>query len=84
MKEKTNPLHYAVFVITILLTSGGINPSYVSASTEMIPENTVILSNETDEAFCKDFSVLLRRVRPEWILLDAAEVPESYETKTSL
>ena len=49
---------------------------YVPAEDELTPENTVILSNETDASFCKDFSVLLRRVRPEWVILDTAEVPE--------
>jgi len=44
---------------------------------ELTPENTVILSNETDESFCKDFSVLLQRVRPEWVVLDSAVIPES-------
>ncbi|MFQ5820471.1 MAG: S41 family peptidase [Candidatus Heimdallarchaeota archaeon] len=81
MKVKKNTLYFAVLVITGLFTSSWMNHGYVSASTEMIPENTVILSNETDEAFYKDFSVLLRRVRPEWILLDAAEVPESVRDK---
>ncbi len=51
---------------------------YVPANEdELTPENTVILSNETDESFCKDFSVLLQRVRPEWVVLDSAVVPES-------
>ncbi len=43
----------------------------------LTPENTVICSNETDESFCRDFSVLLGRVRPEWVILDSAEIPES-------
>ena len=53
---------------------------YVSESTEnreFTPENTVILSNETDASFCRDFSVILRRVRHEWVILENAEVPES-------
>lgn len=44
---------------------------------ELKPENTVILSNETDESFCRDFSVLLKRLKPEWVILDTSEVPES-------
>ncbi len=81
MKVKKDTLYFAVLVITGLFTSSWMNHGYVSASTDMIPENTVILSNETDEAFCKDFSVLLWRVRPEWILLAAAEVPVSVRDK---
>jgi hypothetical protein len=49
--------------------------------TELTPENTVILSNETDESFCKDFSVLLRRLKPEWVILDSVEIPDSIRDK---
>ena len=48
---------------------------------ELKPENTVILSNETDESFCRDFSVLLQRVRPEWVVLDSAVIPESVKDR---
>lgn len=48
-----------------------------SAEDGLTPENTVILSNETDESFCRDFSSLLKRLRPEWVILDSEEVPES-------
>ena len=48
---------------------------------ELTPENTVILSNETDGAFCRDFSVLLKNLRVEWVVLDTAEVPESVRDK---
>jgi hypothetical protein len=51
----------------------------VPASTEvneLTPENTVILSNQTDESFCRDFSVLLRRLRPEWVILDKSIIPD--------
>ncbi|MBU7018843.1 MAG: hypothetical protein HXS44_15140 [Theionarchaea archaeon] len=53
---------------------------YVPESTEngeLTPENTVILSNETDASFLRDFSVILKRLRSEWIILESAEVPES-------
>lgn len=53
----------------------------VPAEHELTPENTVILSNETDESFCRDFSILLRRVQPEWFILDTAEMPESVRDK---
>ncbi|MBU7015433.1 MAG: hypothetical protein HXS43_11460 [Theionarchaea archaeon] len=48
---------------------------------EVVPGNTVIISNETDESFCTDFSVLLRRVKPEWIIVNAGEVPECAQDK---
>ena len=50
-------------------------------SAELTPENTVILSNETDRAFCQDFSVLLKSLSLEWVTLDSAESPESLKDK---
>jgi hypothetical protein len=47
----------------------------------LTPGNTVILSNETDGAFCQDFSVLLKNLRLEWITLDSAEVPKAVRDK---
>jgi hypothetical protein len=35
----------------------------------------VILSNETDASFCRDFSILLDRVRCEWVVLDRVDIP---------
>lgn len=57
---------------------------YVPESTEdgeLAPENTVILSNETDASFLRDFSVILKRLRSEWVILESAEVPESVRDK---
>jgi len=34
---------------------------------ELTTENTVILSNKTDEAFCKDFSPYLRKLSVDWV-----------------
>ncbi|MBU7001755.1 MAG: hypothetical protein HXS51_13390 [Theionarchaea archaeon] len=48
---------------------------------ELGPENTVIISNDTDESFCRDFSVLLRRVKPEWVIVNTGEVPERIQDK---
>jgi len=63
-----------ILSLSIILVISLLN---VPAEDELTPENTIILSNETDASFCKDFSVLLKRVRPEWVILDTAEVPES-------
>jgi len=63
-----------VLVLSLFIAASLVPLSAQSSSVS--PENTVILSNETDESFCKDFSVLLRRVRPEWIVLENVEVPE--------
>ena len=63
-----------IFSLTIILF---ISLLYAPVSTEkgLTPENTVIISNETDASFCKDFSVLLGRVRCEWVVLDSADIP---------
>lgn len=53
----------------------------VSAETaELTPENTVIISNETDEAFCRDFSMIMKRVSIEWAILES-EIPEHVKNK---
>lgn len=45
------------------------------------PDNTVILANETDASFCRDFSVLLRELRVEWVILDSPEIPAAVQEK---
>ncbi len=55
MKGRKTALYNVVLVITALFASNGINTEHVVASAEMVPENTVILSNETVETFCRDF-----------------------------
>lgn len=69
-----------IFFLVILLFSLLCVP-ISTGNDELAPENTVILSNETDASFCRDFSVLLRRLRPEWIILDSTVVPESVQDK---
>lgn len=53
----------------------------VAGDIGLTPENIVILSNETDASFCRDFSVPLKSLRVEWVVLDTAEVPESARDK---
>ena len=36
-------------------------------SSELTPENTVILSNETDKSFCQDFSAYLKKLSINWL-----------------
>jgi hypothetical protein len=43
----------------------------------MAPDNTVILASEADARFSRDFSILLKQLRVEWIVLDRPVVPES-------
>lgn len=53
--------------IVILFISFIYLPVLADMDTELTPENTVILSNKTDESFCKDFSVYLKRLSIDWI-----------------
>jgi len=53
----------------------------LSAQNAVSPENTIIISNETHESFCKDFSIILKRVHPLWIVLDTPALPESVREK---
>ena len=50
-------------------------------STEMMPSNTVILSNQYDARFSQDYSILLKQLRLEWIVLDSAVLPDSIKDK---
>ena len=67
-------------LIVVVLVSAG---SLVARAQpiELTSENTVILSNETDGSFCRDFSALLKSLRIEWVILDTAEAPESVRDK---
>ena len=69
----------AALAIIVLVSTGSLVARAQTA--ELTPENTVILSNETDASFCRDFSVLLKNLRVEWVILDTAEVPESVRDK---
>jgi hypothetical protein len=39
-------------------------------------ENVIIISNETDNSFCRDFSILLKRLHLEWVVVKSREIPE--------
>ena len=42
-----------------------------------LPNNTIIIANERDARFSQDFSLLLRQLRLEWVILDGTVLPES-------
>ena len=42
-------------------------------SSELTPENTVILSNETDKSFCQDFSAYLEKLSINWLTVGEFE-----------
>jgi hypothetical protein len=43
----------------------------------LLPNNTIIIANEMDAHFSQDFSLLLRQLRLEWVILDGTVLPES-------
>ncbi|MEA3438900.1 MAG: S41 family peptidase, partial [Chloroflexota bacterium] len=43
----------------------------------LLPNNTIIIANEMDARFSQDFSLLLRQLRLEWVILDGTVLPES-------
>jgi hypothetical protein len=70
----------AVVLLALIAVTG--RPVFCGAQGDgLTPENTVILSNETDASFCRDFSVVLKQTSLEWIVLDSAEVPNSARGK---
>ncbi len=48
------------------------------------PENIVIVSNQLDARFSRDFSVLLKHLRLEWVILTSGFLPESVTEKNLL
>ncbi len=69
----------SIFVSVVLLVSVVYTPSSAKPST-LTPANTVIVSNETDTEFCTDFSVFLKQLSVEWIILES-EIPEAAKEK---
>ena len=51
------------------------------ATSQLSPENTVILANKVDARFCRDYSILLKNLRLEWIILDSLMVPDAVKNK---
>ena len=48
---------------------------------EITVDNTVVISNETDESFCRDFSPFLKKLSLEWIILKEKTLPDSVKEK---
>lgn len=48
---------------------------------ELTPENTVIVANQADARFSRDYSVLLKSLRLEWVVVDSATLPDSVKDK---
>ena len=61
---------------SVAQTSGG-----QTTAVAWMPENTVVLSNEMDARFARDYSILLKHLRIEWIVVDRPVVPEAVQNK---
>lgn len=57
------------------------NHEQITGPGNLTPENTVILANSMDARFSQDFSVQLKHLRLEWIVLDSTVVPDSIQDK---
>ena len=69
----------AVIVLTIWAISF---PGPVRAQgDEPMPGNTVILANQVDARFSRDYSALLKHLRLEWVILEGATVPDAVRGK---
>ncbi|KYK33950.1 MAG: hypothetical protein AYK19_12680 [Theionarchaea archaeon DG-70-1] len=66
------------FVIVLLLIGTSIA---FTETAELTPENTVIVSNETDKDFCQDFSVFLQRLSLEWVHIKQPGIPDNIKNK---
>jgi hypothetical protein len=53
----------------------------ILSPTDLKPSNTVILSNQSDARFSRDFSVLLKNLRLDWMIVDSTVVPDSIKHK---
>ena len=64
-------------------TSGIADGSHdqLTESGNLLPNNTILIANEMDARFSQDFSVLLRQLRLEWVILDGSVLPESVKDK---
>jgi len=81
-------LRFFVILIILALCLGITNPAnaYTNrremiALDNVLPENTIIIANEMDARFSKDFSVLLKLLRVEWVILDNATAPDAIRDK---
>ena len=81
MAEK---LKLPVILILLALCLGITTPGVADGSHDQItepgnllPNNTIIITNETDARFSQDFSLLLRQLRLEWVILEDPVLPES-------
>jgi hypothetical protein len=76
-------------IVLLALVSWTVLPGQVSAhnlhlqatSGELTPANTVILANQADAHFSRDFSALLESLRLAWVIADDASVPDSIKDK---
>jgi hypothetical protein len=73
----SNRLRSAALLLALmgaLVTSGSTCRADGSA---LLPTDTVIVANESDAAFCRDFAPSLARLSPQWIIVHEPRVPKA-------
>ena len=72
-------LRFLIVTIVLALWVGTpiLSQAQSTVSGDVTPDNTVILASEADARFSRDFSILLKQLHLEWIVLDRPVVPES-------
>ncbi len=83
-KRFTPVVIFLIFIFALVIPSpqsANSTRAQITDTTTLNPSNTVIISNKFDERFSKDYSVLLKHLRLDWIVLDAPEVPDSVQDK---
>ena len=69
-----------ILLIAIVLLST-IDVQVAQETHKITIDNTVVISNETDESFCRDFSPFLNIVSLDWVILKERNLPESVKEK---
>ena len=83
-----------VFLLSIIFIIGGLIPAERATSSsgynqygwkyqdfEVTLDEFVILSNDTDAAFCRDFSTSLKWSAIDWVILEKPAFPEGIKDK---
>lgn len=78
-----------VVILALIFFSFNMSPPAIAESlsgqrihsTNLTPSNTAILSNKFDARFSQDFSVTLKHLRLEWLILDSENAPDSIMDK---
>lgn len=74
------PILILLFIISTPALAEIIGGQKIHVS-DLQANDTVILANNSDARFCQDYSVLLKRLNLEWVIMDSLSVPEAIKDK---